>query len=180
MAYGQKMSEDAHGCPQVLCVMGVSGVGKSTVGRTLADQLGATFVEGDDFHPEANKQKMARGIALDDADRMPWLDRLVLETRRLRSSGQSVVLACSALKIFYRKTLLMGIGERCQIIFLYGSLDAISERMVQRRDHFMHPGLLQSQLDLLEPPTPREHAICVDTVGRSVQALTKDILRQLA
>jgi len=180
MARGQTMSNDNHSPRHICIVMGVSGVGKSTVGRSLADQLGATFLEGDDFHSNENRQKMAQGKALNDADRMPWLDRLVLETRRARSSGDAVVLACSALKIVYRKRLVTGIGEPCQIIFLHGRMDTIFERMGHRAGHFMPFGLLQSQLDALEPPTPLEQAIYVDTEGQPIPALVKDIRRQLA
>lgn len=157
-----------------LVVMGVSGVGKTTVGRALADALGWQYLEGDAFHPDANRRKMASGVALSDDDRWPWLDTLVKE---LDACEGSAVLACSALKLRYRDRLR---SSRLPIRFVWlrGSEELISERLGERKGHYMPPSLLRSQLDALEPPRPAENALAV-RVDQPAEALTKTIIDEL-
>jgi gluconokinase len=131
--------------------MGVSGSGKTTVGRRLSQELGWKYYEGDDFHPSANIEKMRSGIALNDADRRPWLEALHVLIRTCLECGDSAVLACSALKESYREFLL--IDERVILIYLKGSYEIIQQRLSKRRGHFMKPDLLDSQFAALEEPT---------------------------
>jgi len=139
----------------VFYVMGVSGVGKSTVGRAIAESLNIPFFDGDDYHPESNIKKMNSGVALDDQDRQPWLERLnELAIEQLQTT--SCVIACSALKQSYRATLKQGIELHSKFIFLQGSFDLINERLA-KRDHFMPASLLQSQFDALEAPVDALH-----------------------
>jgi gluconokinase len=141
--------------------MGVAGSGKSTIGRALADELGAEFLEGDKFHPAANIAKMSRGEPLTDDDRWPWLDRLAGELARARAEGRSVVLASSALKRAYRDRLRRGAPD-LKLVFLKGDKALIGERMRARKNHFMPPGLLDSQFASLEEPGPDESPIVID------------------
>ena len=173
----------------VLVVMGVSGCGKSSVGSALADHYGVPFLDADDFHPEANVQKMADGQPLDDGDRRPWLERLADEIGRYADAasdpGQpAAVLACSALKRAYRDILRA--GGAIAVVFLDGDADMIADRIHARSaatDHFMPASLLASQLDTLERPGgPGDPAVRVDVagslhdvVGRAVEALAPQI-----
>ncbi|WP_191283314.1 gluconokinase [Pseudolysinimonas yzui] len=140
---------------RALVVMGVSGTGKSTIGRGLAETLGLPFVEGDDLHPPANVAKMAAGIPLTDADRAPWLDRIAAELDR------PVVITCSALKRSYRDRLRAAAPDLV-LVYLHGSPELLAARMAQRDGHFMPPSLLESQLATLEEPSADEDAIPVD------------------
>jgi carbohydrate kinase (thermoresistant glucokinase family) len=133
---------------QQVLIMGVSGCGKTTVGKMLADELNAVFYDADDFHPAANRDKMARGIPLDEEDRKPWLQSIA-ET--IRAQNQTFVLACSALRESYRQQLLAACPGM-KIIHLHGSRELLLERMQQRQGHFMPASLLDSQLATLEPP----------------------------
>lgn len=135
----------------VIVLMGVSGAGKTTVGRLLATDLGWSFYDGDDFHPAANVDKMGRGEPLTDADRQAWLDRLRALILRLLSSGESAVLACSALKSSYRQRLARD-RQGVRFVYLEGSYDLIEERMEEREDHFMPKELLEDQFETLEEP----------------------------
>lgn len=131
--------------------MGVCGTGKSTVGRLLAERLTWPFFDGDDFHPEANRKKMESGRPLDDDDRRPWLEKLRdLIHRRLTAAGPAV-LACSALKESYRRLMVLD-DPRILLVHLTGAPEILAQRLRLRRDHFMPPGLLGSQLENLEPP----------------------------
>lgn len=132
-----------------LVVMGVAGVGKTTVGRLLAERLGWPFVDADAFHPAANVAKMKRGEPLTDADRAPWLAALRALLAQHAAEGQPLVLACSALRAAYRDVLAD--GGPIAFVHLYGSSALIRTRM-EARDHFMPPGLLASQFEALEPP----------------------------
>ncbi len=154
-----------------IVVMGVCGVGKSSVAQTLADGLGAQYIEADDFHTAENRSAMARGIPLSDEMRYPWLARLARAAETARGQG-SVVMACSALKRAYRDVLRTDIG-RVQIIFLKGDRDLIARRLRDRKDHFVTASLLDSQLAILEPPDPDEHALVVDVAG------SKDEVRRI-
>jgi gluconokinase len=156
--------------------MGVSGSGKSTVGKQLAHELGWTFVEADDFHPAANVEKMRRGIPLDDEDRRPWLDALRHRLQEAEERGENVVLACSALKHAYQHYLAQVAPESVRYVYLEGSEELIRQRLAQRRGHFMNPALLHSQFETLEPP---EEAVRVD-VGLAPDAIAAEIRRELA
>ena len=145
----------------IAVVMGVSGSGKTTIGRALASELGADFLEGDKFHPPSNVAKMSRGEPLDDADRWPWLDRMAEELARARSSGRSAVLACSALKRSYRDRLRRGAPD-LRLVFLKGDKALILERLRARKQHFMPPGLLDSQFKALEEPGSEESPIVIE------------------
>jgi gluconokinase len=153
----------------VFIVMGVSGCGKSTMAQKLAEATGGGWLDGDDFHPAENKAKMSAGIPLTDEDRQPWLDRLNTELRARAGSGQALFLACSALKQKYRDRLSVGLGD-VRFVYLQGSFDLIHNRLMQRKNHFMPPGLLESQFSDLEEPL---HAITLD-ISRTENQLVKD------
>lgn len=131
----------------MVVVMGVEGVGKSTVGRRLADALGVEFVDGDDEHSPAAKERMAAGIPLDDEARAPWLDRLDAILRR--HQGRGLVLACSALTPAYRQRLSRGVPD-VAFVALVAPRDVLMERIADRRGHFAGTDLLDSQLATLE------------------------------
>jgi gluconokinase len=137
--------------PTGFIIMGVSGSGKSTVGRALAERLGWDFFDADDFHPPQNIAKMAAGIPLSDSDRTPWLAALSDQLFASLKAGRHPVLACSALKESYRKQLLNG-KDGVEIIYLKGSYDLIQARMAGRQGHFMKPEMLKSQFATLEEP----------------------------
>lgn len=154
----------------IVVLMGVCGVGKTTVGRMLAERLGARFLEGDEFHPPANVEKMRAGTPLDDADREPWLRSLAAEMRRASAAGQDIVLACSALKHAYRDILAAG-QRHISFIHLAGTPALIQARLDARQGHYMPPSLLPSQLAALEPPSADEQAVTVDVSGTPQQIL---------
>jgi len=139
-------------------IMGVSGCGKTTVGKRLASQLGWDFYDADSFHPPASIAKMTQGFPLDDNDRAPWLESLHELISDHREEGRPGVLACSALKESYRLTLLAG-NANVQVVYLRGSFDLIQSRMMARAGHYMKASMLQSQFDALEEPV---EAITVD------------------
>ena len=155
----------------IVVVMGVSGVGKTTIGKALALELGWRFIDADGYHPPANVAKMAAGIALDDADRWPWLEALNRVLRR----EENAVLACSALKEAYRSRITAGLA-RCEIVYLHGSLELIRARLVERPHHYMPASLLASQFATLEPPVK---AIAID-VAATPSACVADILARLS
>jgi len=134
----------------IIILMGVTGAGKTTVGRALAAELGWAFADADDYHSVANVAKMRTGIPLNDADRLPWLQALHDAIATWIAVGNSVVLACSALKASYRKQLV--IGPEVKLVYLRGSPALIAERVASRPDHYMNPNLLRSQLETLEEP----------------------------
>ena len=133
----------------VVVLMGVSGSGKTEVGTRLAEALGGTFVEGDDYHPPANVAKMRSGVPLDDADRQPWLERLSREIGTWLDAGKAVVLACSALKQRYRDILKAG-RPGVRFVHLKGDEALIRKRLDKRRGHYMPASLLESQFAALE------------------------------
>jgi gluconokinase len=157
----------------IVLVMGVCGSGKTTVGQALARELGWRFLDADDFHPEANVAKMARGVALIDDDRWPWFDRVVAEMRRLSAMGQHAVVACSALKQAYRDRLASGGGVH--VVYLKGDAATIEPRLTQRKGHFMPASLLPSQFAALEEP---RGAIVVD-IAQPIEAQVAEIARAL-
>ena len=128
-------------------VMGVSGAGKTTVGRALADALGAEFVDGDDLHSEAARAKMAAGVALTDDDRWPWLDRV----GAVLAGGRRIV-ACSALRRIYRDRIRAAAGPRLRFIYLVADAGAMRRRVASRPGHYMPASLVDSQFATLEPP----------------------------
>ena len=130
--------------------MGVTGAGKTTVGRLLAENLGWPYFDADDFHSAENVEKMRRGIALDDSDRQPWLDSLRTLLREQLTRGEPAVLACSALKESYRQKLK--IDERVKFIYLKGEFELIKRRLAMRQNHYMTTALLHSQFATLEEP----------------------------
>lgn len=135
----------------IVVLMGVSGAGKTTVGQLLAERTGWTLHDADEFHSAANIEKMRKGIALQDADRWPWLDRMNAMLLEQQSKKQSVLLACSALKQKYRERL----ASNCHAlhwIYLKGDFDLIRRRLETRKNHYMKAGLLESQFAALEEP----------------------------
>lgn len=156
-------------------VMGVSGCGKSTVGRMLAERLGARFVDGDDLHPKANIDKMASGKPLDDSDRAPWLDRIGAVLSEEARLWGGAVGACSALKRRYRDRLIAAAGAPIRFIHLTGDMTLIAERMGARGGHFMPTSLLESQFAALEALAPEETAAAYD-VGASPTEIVAQIL----
>jgi carbohydrate kinase (thermoresistant glucokinase family) len=130
--------------------MGVCGCGKSTVGEALAQAIGCRFLDADDFHPQANVDKMASGIPLTDEDRWPWLDVIAEELARILADGEHGVLACSALKEAYRQRLKRAGDVR--IVYLKGDAATIAARLASRQHKYMPPTLLPSQFAALEEP----------------------------
>lgn len=135
----------------IVVLMGVSGTGKTTVGRVLAQQLGWTFYDADDYHPPANVAKMHQGIPLSDDDRRPWLEALARLINGARRRGENVILACSALKHDYQEYLRQHQAD-VKYVYLHGTPDLIRERLAARKGHFFDPSLLPSQFATLEPP----------------------------
>lgn len=130
--------------------MGVSGCGKSTIGKLLSKELNFNFFDGDDYHPEANVQKMASGQPLNDDDRKGWL--ITLNKLAIDHVSTGAVIACSALKDSYRQLLQKDIIDHAQFVFLEGSFQEIMGRLQERTEHFMPPALLESQFSTLETP----------------------------
>jgi gluconokinase len=158
----------------VVFVIGVSGAGKSTVGRRLAGALDVPFLEGDDFHPGANIRKMSRGVALSDADRWPWLDTLAAAVTARRSSG-GLVAACSALKRSYRDRLRRSIDAPLLFVCLTADRATLAARIESRQAHFMPASLLDSQLTALEAPSPDEK-VRILAADRPVGDLVADLI----
>ncbi|HET7398899.1 MAG TPA: gluconokinase [Intrasporangium sp.] len=156
----------------VVVVMGVSGCGKSTVARGIADAMGWQLAEGDDFHPEANVEKMRRGEPLTDEDRWPWL-RLIgqwIDARRER--GEPTVVTCSALRRRYRELLREG---RPQVRFCHVTApdEVIRARLSRRTGHYMPSSLLESQLRLLEPLGSDEPGVTVSAEGSTEEVIAR-------
>jgi len=141
--------------------MGVAGCGKTTIGAGLAKACGWRFFDADDFHPAANIAKMSQGLALDDADREPWLAALNRQLLSCARGGESAVLACSALKQAYRDRLARGVDD-LQWVYLRGDFATIRQRLLERPGHYMKAGLLESQFQILEEPAS---ALTVDIAG---------------
>ena len=163
--------------PCALIVMGVSGSGKSTIASHLAERLGWAFEDGDKFHPPSNVAKMSAGHPLTDEDRWPWLQAIADEVDRICESGGHVVIACSALKRAYRDVLIHG-RKDIGLVFLDGRQSLIAERMARRQNHFMPPGLLDSQFKTLERPDASEHPLTV-SIDAPVETIVQDIVDKL-
>lgn len=157
----------------LILVMGVAGSGKTLIGSMLAQSLGWTFADADQFHSAANIQKMAAGVPLTDADREPWLSAMREAIDTWTKSGTNAVLACSALKQGYRDRLTNGIQNR--IVYLKGDPQLILSRLLLRRDHFMKPAMLSSQLADLEEPAD---AIVLD-IANSPAQIVAEIQRRI-
>lgn len=143
----------------IVILMGVAGSGKTTLGQRLAETLNWQFVEGDYFHSQANVAKMRRGAALTDADRWPWLKAIRAEIERFQASGNSVVVACSALKENYRTILAGKSPDTIKFVYLKVEPAVLRSRLKQRSGHFMKAHMLESQLATLEAP---EKAVVID------------------
>lgn len=159
----------------VVILSGVTGSGKTTIGRRLAHELGWAFYDADAFHSEASVEKMRRGIPLEDEDRLPWLDSLRALIQAAIARGENAVLACSALKAAYRRRLR--VNDDVRLVHLDGDYALIAGRLARRGEHFMNPSLLQSQFDTLERPTPAE-ALIVDA-GLPPEEIVPAIRRDL-
>jgi gluconokinase len=160
----------------IVIVFGVSGAGKTTIGKLLAEQLGWTFYEADDFHPRANIEKMHSGRPLTDEDRWPWLERLREQIARSIAAKESAVLACSALKRAYRERL--SVSDDVKFVFLRGDYALIENQLRRRRGHFMNPALLKSQFADLEEPAPSEDALTIE-LGQTPEELVEAIKTKL-
>jgi gluconokinase len=145
----------------IVIVMGVSGSGKSYMANRLAEATGWAFAEGDDYHSDSNKAKMAAGIPLTDADRGPWLDALHDVMANWHRQGKSGILTCSSLKETYRERLTAGLPE-ARFIWLDPPRGVLAERMAHRPGHFMSPALLDSQLATLQPPVGAANTLRLD------------------
>ena len=158
----------------IVIVTGPSGAGKSTVGRALAEEQGWSFIDADDLHTPESIAKMRQGIGLSDAERWPWLERVrhVIDARA--RAGDSLVVACSALRESYRQYLAEGRSE-VRFVFLRGSPELLETRLMRRTGHFASAGLLHSQLEALEPPTS---GLIVDA-ALPVPAIVAEISRWL-
>jgi gluconokinase len=153
--------------------MGVTGVGKTTIGELLASQLGWHFADADQFHPKSNVEKMSRGVALTDADRAPWLSAMRSAIQQWISQNRSAVLACSALKQAYRDELK--VGPEVRFVYLRGTYDVVAEQLRMRHGHFATETILADQFATLEEP---KDAIVID-VGRDPESMVAQIRAQL-
>ena len=160
----------------IVIVFGVSGAGKTTIAKLLAEELGWQFYEADDFHPRPNIEKMRSGRPLTDEDRWPWLELLREQITRSLAAKENAVLACSALKRAYRKRL--NVSDDVKFVFLRGGYEPIERQLHRRPGHFMNPALLQSQFADLEEPQPDEDVLTID-LGRSPQELVDEITAKL-
>lgn len=157
----------------IVLVMGTTGAGKTTVGKLLAEKLGWTFLDADDFHPAANVEKMRQGIPLTDADRVPWLAAIHAELARQNAAGKDCVLACSALKNSYRETI--GAGLAMKTVYLKGSYEEMRAHILARHGHFAGEGILAGQFRDLEEPG---EAIVV-SVRHTPGEIAEEVLEEL-
>ena len=155
----------------IYIVMGVSGCGKSTVGKLLAAELTIPFFDGDDYHPEANIRKMANGVPLNDKDRKGWLQKL--NELAMDHKHEGAVIACSALKEKYRSQLKQGLKDQMVFVYLQGTFDQIHTRLKARKDHYMPVQLLKSQFDALEVP---KNAIQI-SIQKSPERIVQQIMK---
>ena len=158
----------------IIYIMGVSGSGKTTIGKKLAAKTGLPFFDGDDFHSPANKEKMKRSIPLTDEDRKDWLMQMNRSAKE-QAKLAGAIFGCSALKEKYRVVLSSGIAIPIYWVFLEGSFELIKKRMDKRKDHFMPPSLLSSQLDTLEIP---DECIRID-ISKTPDEIVETIISQI-
>ncbi len=154
--------------PPAIVVMGVSGSGKTSIGEGLAARLGLPLLEGDQFHPKANIDKMSSGTPLADDDRWPWLDAIAAA---MRDAPGGVIVTCSALRRVYRDRLRKSSGRPVLFVFLDGSKETIAARLAERKGHFMPASLLASQFATLEPPGADEPGIVRVSIDPPVAAV---------
>ena len=159
-------------------IMGVSGAGKSLIGASLARELDVEFVEGDDLHPPHNVKRMAAGIPLTDDDRHGWLLAIAARLREAKRKGTGLVVSCSALKRKYRDLLRSAGDADVRFVYLVGSRALLSKRMANRRGHFMPSSLLDSQLAILEEPSPDERAWVCD-IAELPDAIVADLVARI-
>jgi gluconokinase len=159
--------------------MGVSGSGKSTIGALLARALAIEFVEGDSLHTPDNVKRMAAGTPLTDDDRRGWLTAIAARLREAKRAGVGLVVSCSALKRSYRDVLRSAGDADLRFVYLAGSRALLAERMAQRRGHFMPPSLLESQLAILEEPSPDERAWVCD-IRETAETIVSDLVNHAA
>jgi gluconokinase len=160
-------------------MMGVSGAGKSLIGAQLARELDIEFVEGDDLHPPDNVKRMAAGTPLTDEDRRGWLIRVAARLHEAKRAGVGLVVSCSALKRSYRDLLRSAGDADVRFVYLAGSRALLAQRLAQRRGHFMPPSLLESQLAILEEPSPEERAWVCD-IRDTPATLVADLVHHAA
>ena len=160
----------------IVIVFGVSGAGKTTIGKLLAKRLGWRFLEADDFHPRVNVEKMHNGLALTDEDRLPWLKLLREQIERSLAAKENAVLACSALKRKYRERLR--VSDNVKFVLLRGDYALIEKQLHSRRGHFMNLDLLRSQFADLEEPKSDEDAVTIE-LGRAPEELVEEIKTKL-
>jgi len=161
-----------------IVVMGVSGAGKSTVGRLIAARLDCPFRDADSFHPPANIAKMSRGQPLTDDDRWPWLAAIAAWIGEHRAAHTTCVVTCSALKRIYRDTVTDKQSADVRLVYLTGDFDLIDARLKARTGHFMPPGLLRSQFDALEEPGAEERAITVP-IDAAPEEIATEAIKEL-
>lgn len=175
MGFDLTENVDVPGSAAFILVMGVSGAGKSTVGKALAIRLAGRFIEADDFHPTENVERMTEGLPLGDAHRWPWLQAVSSSAaKEMALYGGPVVIACSALKRDYRDVLRKALSPLL-IIHLDGTVETIKARLEQRRSHFMPAELLGSQMAILEPPELDENGIGVSIDGSQDEVIANVI-----
>jgi gluconokinase len=160
--------------PRIVLITGVAGSGKTTIGTRLAARLGWPYVEGDDFHPPDNRERMARGLPLEETHRAPWLAALRARMDDVRAAGGSAVFSCSALREAHR-ALLMGECTDVLLVHLAGDYETIHDRVLHRSGHWFDPALVGSQFDTLEPPAD---ALVID-VRDTPDAIVERIVRAL-
>jgi carbohydrate kinase (thermoresistant glucokinase family) len=157
----------------IIILMGVSGCGKTTIGKQLSAKIGVPFFDADDFHPKANIDKMKINLALDDADRMPWL-MLLSEKIKEWNDAEGAILACSALKESYRIILASKVKDIFWV-FLKGNYDLMSARLENRNNHYMKSTLLQSQFDTLDEPEYGLHINIEKSIGEIVELINSKL-----
>ena len=160
----------------VIIIFGVSGAGKTTIGKLLARDLRWRFIEADDFHPAANIEKMRSGHPLTDNDRWPWLEQLRQQIERSLSARENAVLACSALKRAYRDRL--HVSDEIKFVFLRGDHALVEKQLRSRHGHFMNAALLQSQFHDLEEPESDENVVTIE-LGRRPEEIVERIKTSL-
>ncbi|MGJ8654620.1 MAG: gluconokinase [Opitutaceae bacterium] len=161
---------------QFILLMGVSGAGKTTIGKALAQKLNYTFLDADDFHSNENREKMASGRPLTDTDRKPWLEHIHSYVTEQHEQGTSIILACSALKESYRDTLLgENLSSVSTIVWLDASRETLQQRTEQRSGHFMPSSLLDSQCKTLEAPTDALRIDANQGIEEILQSIIKNI-----
>ena len=160
----------------IIIIFGVSGAGKTTVGKLLAREVGWGFIEADDFHPAANIEKMRSSHPLTDEERWPWLERVRQQIERSLAAGENAVLACSALKRAYRDRLRL--SDEVKFVFIRGDYALVEKQLRSRHGHFMNAALLQSQFDDLEEPQQNESVLTIQ-LGRTPQEIVEEIKTNL-